>query len=96
MKDGEKATFLFYTDYSDSKSEGTLNLYKNGKVTKVADDARDAMFLECGDILYLADYSSNRGEGDLYRFTGKKSEKIDEDVQGIVFTNSPSARHFIR
>ena len=96
MKDGEKATFLFYTDYSDSKSEGTLNLYKNGKVTKVADDARDAMFLECGDILYLADYSTNRGEGDLYRFTGKKSEKIDEDVQGIVFTDSPSAPHFIR
>lgn len=80
----EKATFLFYTDYSFSRYEGTLNIYKNGKIIKVADDVNDARILPNNDVLYLGDYSSGSGEGDLYQFTGKKATLIDEDVEGIV------------
>ena len=70
-------TFLYITDYSSNKEEGTLNLYKGGKTTKVADDVADFRLLPNGNVLYLVDE-------DLFLFTGKKAKQIDEDVTSIV------------
>ena len=73
----------FYTDWDDRDECGTLNIYKGGKITKIADEVADYFVLPDGSILFLNDVSS-RGEGTLYRFKGSRSTKIDDDVTEII------------
>lgn len=77
-------TLAYFTDYNSGKEYGTLKVYKDGKVTKVADEAHRFAFSPKGDLLYLTDYSTSSDKGTLFRFNGKKSQKLDEDVMAII------------
>lgn len=74
---------MFVTDYSSKSKQGVLNVYENGKVTKIADDVHDATLLPNGNIIYLSNYSTSSYKGDLYLSKGSKAEKLDEDVVAI-------------
>lgn len=74
---------MFFTDYSSKSEQGVLNVYENGKVTKIADDVHDATLLPNGNIIYLSNYSIRNYKGDLYLSKGSKAEKLDEDVVAI-------------
>lgn len=84
--------YAFYTDY-DGDSEGTLNVYKNGKTIKVSDKVHRHSFTPAGDIMYLKEYSMDSYVGDLYYFNGKKSKKMDIGVTAIVDAYSYSDRN---
>lgn len=75
---------LYYKDYSLNKYRGTLTLNKNGKETKISDDA--AMFVPLDDhyIAFLYDYNNERNRGELMLYTGKgKPTLMDTDVSTI-------------
>lgn len=71
-----------YIDYITSAGYGTLNIYENGKVRKVADNVRKYTVLPSGNILYLCDY--NRYKGELYIDKKGKIQKIDTDVVDLI------------
>ena len=75
---------LYYTDWSDNHSYGTLKMFKNGTRTKIADDVHDFDTTGGGDILYLYDYSSNYYTGTLYSYNKGNPKKIDDDVAALI------------
>lgn len=75
---------LYYTDWSDNRSYGTLKMFKNGTRTKIADDVHDFDLTGGGDILYLYDYSSNYYTGTLYSYNKGNPKKIDDDVIALI------------
>lgn len=75
---------LYYTDWNNEKSYGTLKMFKNGTKTKIADDVHEYDIIDNGDILYLYDYSMNYYTGTLYLFNGGDPKKIDDDVTALI------------
>lgn len=74
----------YITDWNSTHSYGTLNVYKNGKSTKIADDVYDFQVTFNGDVVYLYDYSNRSYRGDLYIYRSNKPVKLDEDVIAII------------
>ena len=83
----ENKTVAYITDFVDSKSEGTLNIYKGGKPTVVSEEVYDFIFTEDGKLSYLYDYNTDRRRGELKLFDGKKSKTIDNDVTAFFYVS---------
>ncbi len=78
--------FAYYTDYdNEKKQEGTLNIYKNGKSYKVADDVHSFHVYNDKYIAVITDYSSKKLSGDLGLYNGKDCKTIATDVSLIVY-----------
>ena len=75
---------VYFADWSEGSSYGTLKIFKDGEKTKIADDVAKYTVKGEKEILYLRDYSSNYAKGTLYRYNGSKSTKIAEDVAGVI------------
>lgn len=84
--------FAFYTDH-DGDSQGTLKVYKNGKVTVVNENIHRYSFTPNGEILYLKNYDMEVLKGDLYLFDGKKSRLVDTAVTEIIDAYSYGERN---
>lgn len=82
--DGDSDRLYYYTDYNDSKEQGTLKVYADGKSEKIADDVKD-FFAAGEDVYYLAEYSQKSYRGELYQYSGGQVRKIDDDVVGIAY-----------
>ncbi len=80
------AAIYYIRDIDSDKEEGTLYMYKNGKITEIADDVATQNFvsLEDGQIAYFTDYNYGKNRGDLYVFNGRENIKIDTDVSVIL------------
>lgn len=80
----EDGQLLYYKDYSNNKYRGTLTLYKNGKETKISDDASMYIPIDKNHIAFLFDYNNDRNKGDLMLYTGNaKPTLVDADVSYI-------------
>lgn len=75
---------IYRVDYNAEEGSGTLKLYKDGNVSKIADNVYDATILSNGEVLYLYDYSNSYHRGDLYLYRNGEAEKIDEDVTSLI------------
>ena len=71
---------VYYTDWNEGKSYGTLKIYQDGEAVKVADDVYENGVTSDGRILYLNDYSLNYYKGALYEWDDGDSRKIEDDV----------------
>ena len=80
-----KANALLYmTDYG-SDHTGRLNLYKNNKSAKIADDVSYYFYEGKSGICYLTDYESSKGTGDLKQYVNaNKSDLISSDVNAVL------------
>ena len=85
IKNFEKE-FYYLKDINSDHNEGTLYINKNGKETKIAEDAARGYYevIKDGNIAYLTDYSFKKRRGDLFVFTGSKSIAVDTDVTAIL------------
>lgn len=91
----ETGDVIYWTDLDEGEGalrEGTLKVYRDGRVTEIADDAvvsySPAGFCYVFDsdkIAFLADYNFKKSRGDLNVFDGKTIKKIDSDVTGIIY-----------
>jgi len=82
-------TLLYFTDYSSKNECGTLNLYKGGVQTKIADDVAFFAPNDEKNIVYLTDYNQNREKGDLMLYNGgSKPIQIDTDVTALLWKPS--------
>lgn len=77
-------SYVFFTDYDVDKGEGTLNISKKGKLTKISDYVCDYTISPKGEVLYLYDYRYEDYTGDLYIFNGRKVRKLDTDVTALL------------
>ena len=77
---------VYFVDWDSEDSKGTLKVYKNGKATKIADDASSFTVTPDGRVLYLYDYSAKYFKGELREWANGKSRKIDDDVMYIIPT----------
>ena len=75
---------LYFTDWNNEKQNGTLKIYKNGKVTDIAEDVHQYVTVGEEKVLYLYDYSMKSYKGTLALYHGSKSIEIDEDVIAII------------
>lgn len=78
----EDAQKILY--FANGEQYGTLMVYENGKINKIADNVQDYEVLPDGNIIYLHDYDKNSYTGDLYLYKGGNSKKIDSDVIAII------------
>lgn len=78
---------LFYTEWDSEDSCGTMKKWKNGKITKVAEEVYHHQVTRDGQLLYLNDYSTEKFYGTLYLFKGNKSVKIADDVVMLMSYN---------
>lgn len=80
--------FVYYTDayWEKGVPRGTLNVYKDGEITEIADDVYEYHIYSEKYIAILTDRDDEDRTGDLYLFDGKDCELIAEDVSAIVFT----------
>lgn len=72
---------VIFKDVEDSIGE--MNVVKNGKLTKVADDVYVSSYTVSNDknkLYFLGDYSSKNKSGSLMSTTGKKAKLIVDDV----------------
>lgn len=79
----DSKSVIYVTDQDEEHDTYTLNIYKSGKSTRVADDVANISIDAKGNIYYLTDYSKSSKEGTLYYFDGDESEKIDDDVSKL-------------
>lgn len=78
-------SFTYYTDYSEEKQYGTLKLYENNEVKKIADDVYSELPITSDKILYLTDYSLDKSKGDAYLYDGSDEKSlIDVDVASFI------------
>ena len=77
---------VYFVDWDSEDGKGTLKVYKNGKATKIADDASIFTVTPDGRVLYLYDYSAKYFKGELREWANGKSRKIDDDVMYIIPT----------
>lgn len=75
---------LYYTDWNNEKSYGTLKMFQDGSKTKIADDVHDFDITSDNDIRYLYDYSTNYFTGTLYLYNHGEPKKIDDDVVALI------------
>lgn len=80
----ETDSFLYLTDWSTEKQNGTLKIYKNGVATTISDEVADFKFANDGKILFLYDYSFNLYKGELRLYDDGQLKKISDDVVAIV------------
>lgn len=73
-------TMFYYADYSSNRSEGTLKMLKNGKITVVSEDVVQYIPMADGSVVYLYDYSFNSYTGEAYMFKNGKKTKLADDV----------------
>ncbi len=83
----ENGNLYYLTDYDLNKHYGTLNMYANGKVTKIEDDVTQYIVMPNGKVLYLYDYSYKYYSGDLYVWSKGRAKKIDTDVVSLMYLN---------
>ena len=77
--------FLYYSSYSIRNDYGTLNIFKNGGRTKIADDVYFFAPISEKSIAYIKDYNSSRQRGDLVLYTeGGAPIPIDTDVTALI------------
>lgn len=83
----EDGTILYLVEADGESLEGTLKMYKDGNIIKIADDvAADSYKIIDGDkVIFLQDYNFNKGKGNLKVYDGKKISYVDSDVSCIVF-----------
>lgn len=74
---------IYFTDYNNRKQYGTLKLYDNNSVVKIADDVNKYELMKNGEILYLSDYSVDTYTGELHEWDNGESRELDEDVMHI-------------
>lgn len=75
---------IFYTDYDLKDNEGTLNVYKDSKVSQIAKAVSSYEVIDDNSIIYLCDFSQNTNTGSLYRFKDSKSTHLDDGVEFIM------------
>ena len=80
-----EAGYLYYKDYDDKDSAGTLYMYQDGKSTKIKDDIYSYYAYTDKYIAVLTDYSLKNHMGDLRIFDGKECTKIDSDVNALIY-----------
>jgi hypothetical protein len=80
----DAGTTVYFTNWDIEKDSGTLKIYKDGKVDKIADNAHTYSITPGGEVLYLQDYSKDNQEGKLYLYKNGKSELVDENVVAII------------
>lgn len=73
---------VYLTDWDSKNKYGTLKIYENNTVSKIAEDVNSLTVLYNGDIVYLSDMDSEKGS--LYLSRGGKKKKIDEDVEKLI------------
>lgn len=81
---GADGELFFYTDWNDEKELGTLQMYKDGKVTKIADDVHTFVLTPRNQVLYLYDYSLKSYTGELRLWEDGEMRKLDQDVSAII------------
>ena len=87
------SSLIFYTDFSDKSYSGTLNLFKNNKLTKVADDVSFFVAVNNGQIVYLADYNMEKARGDAMLYNGSdKPVMVDTDITALIDTSKLTKR----
>lgn len=80
----ELGSVIYYTDYSSNRSEGTLKMEKNGKITVISDDVVQFVVMADGSIVYLYDYSFNAYTGEAFIFKNGKKTKLADDVTCLI------------
>ena len=78
----EFGKLLFFTDYDESNNSGTLNLYEDGKATRIADDVYyfPVDLYESGEIIFFTDSDSEAAIGTLNLYKNGETQKIVDDV----------------
>jgi len=80
---------LYYIDYSESNTNGTLCMFKDGKQTKISDDVSFFTPVDEKNVAFLTDYSRERKRGDLMLYNGKKEPTlIDSDVTFLIWNRN--------
>ncbi len=85
-------TLAYFTDWDGDRQYGTLKIYANDTVTKIADDTNSYYIMDSGKIAYLYDYSINYGKGELRYWENGNSEKIEYDVSSIADITNPNEK----
>jgi len=75
---------LYFTDWDNYDTVGTLKLYKNKKGEKLSDDVYSYYINQSGELVYLYDYSQRHYTGSLYIYNGGKAKRIDDDVTALI------------
>ena len=76
--------FLYYKDWEDEYSGGTLKLYDGKTDIKIGNDIRDYFVIGNKNIVVFDNYSEKYHTGDLHLYNGKELVKIDSDVSGLI------------
>ena len=74
---------LIFSDISRDGNSCSVSLYKNGKLTGIADDVASYVVLSEKKIAMLVDYNFEKYRGDLVYYNGKKTMTVDTDVSAI-------------
>ena len=90
--DGDSGIALL-TDCDQQTGVGTLYLYRDGKMTKVADRVSDFAWSQSGELLYLCNVTN--GKGDLCVYANGAAAEIDSEVQAIVPPYSGNTCYYI-
>jgi hypothetical protein len=78
---------LYQTDCNSKDGTGTLNMFKDNKETKIADDVSYYFYEGKSGVYYLTNYDSAKGKGDLKQYVNaNKSNLISEDVNAVLPT----------
>ncbi len=85
----------YYSEYDDEENTGTLNIFKDGKKSKIDEDVKSMLLLENEDIFYMKDYSSKSQKGDLYIYSNGENIRIDYDVKKFWKTTNVSPWNFV-
>lgn len=82
----DSSNLLYFTDYSSSNYNGTLEYLKDGKTKKIADDVNSFVAENESNIAYLVDYNSNTKKGDAILYSSSdKPVIIDYDVTALLW-----------
>ena len=66
--------------------DGTLNIYNNGKTTKISDDVNSFVAEDEKNISYLTNYDIEKEKGDAMLYNGSdKRVKVDSDVAVLLW-----------
>lgn len=85
----DSSNLLYFTDFSNSSYNGTLEFLKDGKTKKISDDVNSFVAENESNISYLVDYNNDTSKGDALLYNNSdKPTKIDYDVTKLLWKNA--------
>jgi len=84
--DADNKCLFYFTDMDTNRTSGTLKLWKNGEITKIAEKVYTFEVFD-DDVLYITNYDTAKGYGTLYLFQNNASQAVDTNVSHILESN---------